>query len=459
MTLEEFCADQREEHLRWLERYLRLPSISSSPDHAADVRGCVEWTVAEMTRIGLHNGQLLETGGHPAAYAEWLGAQGAPTVLIYGHCDVQPVDPLDLWDSPPFEPAVRDGNLFGRGSVDDKGQVLMHLAAIDALLRTTGRLPVNVKLIVEAEEEIGSPNLDACLEREQRRLAADVAVISDTPMYGPGIPSLCYGLRGLAYFQIDLRGPNADLHSGGFGGAVDNPCNVLAHLIARLKDDAGRVLIPGFYDTVRPLSTREREELAKLPFDEAAYRETIGVPALTGEAEFSVLERLWARPTLDVNGLWGGFQGSGSKTIIPAEAHAKVSCRLVPDQEPEHIAELFEGYVRQIAPPTVQLSIQRLHGGRPSITPIDHPATLAATRALKRAFGKEVVFMREGGSIPVVATFDSLLHLPTILLGVGLPDEHAHAPNERLNLDNFYRGILAAAYLWQELAALGRLHP
>ncbi|MBV8085201.1 MAG: dipeptidase, partial [Chloroflexi bacterium] len=373
--------------------------------------------------------------------------------LVYGHYDVQPVDPLHLWDTPPFEPTERDGELFGRGSVDDKGQVLMHWAAIEALMQTEGHLPVNLKFLVEGEEEIGSPNLDAFIASHLDLLKADVAVISDTAMYGHGIPSLCYGLRGLAYFQIDVQGPNSDLHSGSFGGAVANPANALAWILAQLKTEDGVIRIPGFYDDVRPLSDTERAELAKLPFDEPAYRAAIDVDALTGEPGYSVLERLWARPTLDVNGIWGGFQGEGSKTIIPAEAHAKVSCRLVPDQDPDRVAELLTKHVRTIAPAGMRVTVQNLHGGRPSITPIDHPATRAAQRALERAFQKDVVFMREGGSIPVVATFDSLLHIPTVLLGVGLPDEHAHAPNERLNLDNFYRGILAAACLWHELAA------
>jgi acetylornithine deacetylase/succinyl-diaminopimelate desuccinylase-like protein len=328
----------------------------------------------------------------------------------------------------------------------------MHWAAIEALLATDGRLPVNVKLLVEGEEEIGSPNLDAFIASHLDLLRADVAVISDTAMYSHGIPSLCYGLRGLAYLQIDVQGPSSDLHSGSFGGAVANPANALAWILAKLKDEEGRVLIPGFYDDVLALTPAERAELAKLPFDDTTYRAAIDVDELTGEPGFSPLERLWARPTLDVNGLWSGFQGPGAKTIIPAEAHAKVSCRLVPDQDPARIASLLEKYVLSISPRGVRVSVQNLHGGHPSITPIDHPATLAGKRALERAFGKEVVFMREGGSIPVVATFDSLLHVPTVLLGVGLPDEHAHAPNERLNLDNFYTGILAAAYLWQELA-------
>jgi acetylornithine deacetylase/succinyl-diaminopimelate desuccinylase-like protein len=452
MTLEELCAGARERQLDWLREYVRMPSISSSPEHAAEVRRCGEWTVRQMERIGLRNGRLLETGGQPVAYAEWLEAPGAPTALVYGHYDVQPVDPVELWESPPFEPTIRHGELYARGSVDDKGQVLMHWAAVEALFQTAGRLPLNLKFLIEGEEEIGSPNLDAFIDRERDLLRADVAVISDTAMYGHGMPSLCYGLRGLAYFQIDVQGPNSDLHSGSFGGAVANPCNALADIVAKLKDGDGHVLAPGFYDAVAPLSEQERAELAKLPFDEAAYRAAIDVDALTGEPGFSPLERLWARPTLDVNGLWGGFQGPGAKTIIPAEAHAKVSCRLVPNQEPKAIGRLMEDYIRQIAPPGVRVRVQQLHGGRPSLTPIDHPATLAGKRALERAFGAEVVFMREGGSIPVVATFDALLHVPTVLLGVGLPDEHAHAPNERLNLENFYQGILAAAYLWQELA-------
>ncbi len=453
MTLGELCRQDRDRQLAWLEDYLRIPSISSSPEHAEEVRRCGRFSVSEMERIGLEHGQLLETGGHPVAYADWLHAPNAPTVLVYGHYDVQPVDPLDLWDSPPFDPRIRDRDLYARGAVDDKGQVLMHWAAIEALLKLHGRLPLNLKLLIEGEEEIGSPHLDAFIQERLDLLRADVAVISDTAMYGHGIPSLCYGLRGLTYLQIDVHGPNSDLHSGSFGGAVANPCNALAALLSRLKDDAGRILIPGFYDDVRPLSAAERTELAKLPFDEVAYRTAIGVDELVGEPDCTPLERLWARPTLDVNGIWGGFQGAGAKTIIPAEAHAKVSCRLVPDQDPERIARLVEDYVRAITPAGVRVEVRQLHGGRPSITPIDHPATLAAKRALERAFEKEVVFMREGGSIPVVATFDSLLHVPTVLLGVGLPDEHAHAPNERLNLDNFYRGILAVAYLWQELAS------
>jgi acetylornithine deacetylase/succinyl-diaminopimelate desuccinylase-like protein len=452
MTLEEYCEANRRRQLEWLAEYVRMPSISSSPEHDGELRRCGEWTVREMERIGLENGQLLETGGHPAAYADWLQAPGAPTVLVYGHYDVQPVDPIELWDSPPFEPSLRAGELYGRGSVDDKGQVLMHWAAVEALFQIAGRLPVNLKFLVEGEEEIGSPNLDAFIKGHLDLLRADVAVISDTAMYGHDMPSLCYGLRGLAYLQIDVQGPNSDLHSGSFGGTAANPCNALAEILAQLKDEHGRIRIPGFYDDVRVLSEHERAELAKLPFDEAAYRAAIDVDALTGETDFSPLERLWARPTLDVNGLWGGFQGPGAKTIIPAEAHAKVSCRLVPDQDPDKIGELFRDFVRSIAPAGVRVRVQPLHGGRPSITPIDHPATLAAKRALERSFQKDVVFMREGGSIPVVATFDSLLHIPTVLLGVGLPDEHAHAPNERLNMDNFYRGVLAAAYLWQELA-------
>ena len=293
MTLEEYCGTQRAEQLEWLKEYVRIPSISSSSEHVAEVRRCGEWTVREMERIGLKNGQLLETGGHPVAYAEWLETPGAPTILVYGHYDVQPVDPVDLRDTPPFEPTERDGELFGRGSVDDKGQVLMHWAAIKALLRTEGRLPVNLKFLVEGEEEIGSPNLDAFIAAHLDLLKADVAVISDTAMYGHGIPSLCYGLRGLTYLQIDVTGPNIDLHSGSFGGAVANPANAMAWILAKLKGEDGRVSVPGFYDDVRPLTATERAELAKLPFDEAAYRAAIDVDALTGEPGFSVLERLW----------------------------------------------------------------------------------------------------------------------------------------------------------------------
>jgi acetylornithine deacetylase/succinyl-diaminopimelate desuccinylase-like protein len=435
-----------------LNDLLRIPSISALPDHRSDVRRCANWIAEHMRGIGIKHVEVLPTEGHPVVYGDWLHAPGAPTVLVYNHYDVQPVDPLEEWQTDPFEPSVRDGRLYARGSADDKGQLLLHLNAVEALLKSEGRLPLNLKFIYEGEEEIGSEHLDPLIEANRQRLTADLAVVSDTAMYGPGQPSICYGLRGIAYFQVDLEGPNSDLHSGGYGGAVANPAEMLARMIASLKDDQGRVTVPGFYDDVRELDPREREAIARLPFDEAEYRRSLGVEALWGEAGFSVHERLWTRPTLEVCGIWGGFQGAGSKTVIPARAGAKLSCRLVPDQDPERITALFERHLRSICPPSVRLRFTPMHGGRPSITPLEHPAVGAASRALEASFGAAPFFVRAGGSIPVVASFDSLLGIPTVLVGFSLPGANNHAPNEWFALENFTNGMRAVVRLWHELA-------
>ena len=445
---------EQDRFLSELKALIRIPSISSADANRADVGRCAEHLVAHLQHIGFERAEVLPTGGHPVVYGEWLGAPAAPTALVYGHYDVQPVDPLELWRTPPFEPQVRDGLLFGRGAVDDKGQVYMHLAAAEAYLATRGRLPINLKVLIEGEEEIGSPNLDAFVASHRGLLAADVGVVSDTPMYDAEHPSLCYGLRGLAYLQVEVEGPASDLHSGTWGGIVANPAMALACMLARLKDDRGRVAVPGFYDAVRPLSDAERTALAALPLDASRLAAHLGVPALVGEAEYTPLERLWARPTLDVHGLWGGFSGQGAKTVIPARAGAKLSCRLVPDQDPEAIARLVAEYLEDLAPPGVHVRVQALHGGRPVVTPLDHPALQAAGRAIQRAFGKPPSFIREGGSIPFVATLVEELGLPCVLLGVGLPDEHTHAPNEFFHLANFYRGMRAVVYLWDELSDL-----
>ncbi len=445
----------RERFLRELMDWLRIPSISSAPEHRADVRRCAEVLAAHLRRIGLHRVEVLPTDGHPVVYAEWRGAPGRLTALVYGHYDVQPVDPLELWETPPFEPQVRDGLLFARGAVDDKGQVYLHCAVLEAYLATRGALPVNVKLLIEGEEEIGSPHLDAFIAAHRDRLAADVAVISDTPMYSAEHPSLCYGLRGLAYLEVEVEGPRSDLHSGSWGGVVANPALALARMLAALKDADERVTVPGFYDAVRPLTDADRAALAALPYDETAVAAELGVPCLAGERGYSPLERVWARPTLDVNGLWGGYSGPGAKTIIPARAGAKLSCRLVPDQDPDTIGRLVADYLRQVAPPGVRVTVRQLHGGRPVLTPLDTPALQAAQRAVERGFGKPPVFIREGGSIPFVATLVEQLRVPSVLLGVGLPDERTHAPNEFFHLVNFYRGMRAVAYLWDELSRLG----
>jgi len=448
----DYINTSRDRYVEELKAYLAIPSISALPEHAKDVRACAEWTVAEMTRIGLQQVRLIETPGHPVVYGEWLGAEGAPTILFYGHYDVQPVDPLELWESPPFEATVRDGELYARGSADDKGQVFMHFKAIEAHLKQNGRLPVNMKIILEGEEEVGSSHLDDFIRAHTSELAADVVVISDSPMFDRGIPSICYGLRGLAYFQIDLRGTKSDLHSGSFGGAVANPAMVLAQVLAQMKDRGGRIKIPGFYDDVRELREEERAEFKKLPFNETRYRKELGAPKLFGESGYSTLERVWGRPTFEVNGLLSGFTGDGAKTVIPAVAMAKVSMRLVPDQDPDTIARLFEEYVRKVAPKTVEIKVTRMHGGKPWMTAFDNPYVQAAGRAIEKGFGKTPVFNREGGSIPVVATFQELLGLPSVLFGIGLPDENAHAPNEKLDLGNFHGGVIASAYLYDEIS-------
>src|SRR5262245_11425139 len=409
-----------------------------------------------MRRIGLENVRLIATPGNPVVYGDWLHAAGAPTILFYGHYDVQPVDPLDLWESPPFEATVRDGEIYARGAADDKGQVFMHLKAIEAHLKKASALPLNIKLILEGEEEVGSVNLDNFIRANKSQLAADVVVISDSAMFDRGVPSICYSLRGLVYLQVDLRGTKSDLHSGVFGGAVANPAFVLAHLLAQMKDRSGRIKIPGFYDDVRPLSDAERQQWQALPFNEKKYRKDLGAPKLAGESGFTVLERVWGRPTFEVNGLLSGFTGTGAKTVIPAIAMAKVSMRLVPDQDPDTIAKLFEAYVAKVAPKTVETKVTRLHGGKPWITEYNNPFVQAAGRAIEQGFGKTPVFCREGGSIPVVSTFQEELGLPAVLFGVGLPDENAHAPNERLDLANFHNGIVSSAILYDEISKIGK---
>ncbi|HEY8551684.1 MAG TPA: dipeptidase [Vicinamibacterales bacterium] len=447
----DFINTNRDRYVDELKEYLAIPSISALPEHAADVRRCAEWTAAELTRIGLQNVRLEETPGNPVVYGEWLGAPGAPTMLFYGHYDVQPVDPVELWESPPFEATVRDGEIYARGAADDKGQIFMHFKAIEAHLKQRGSLPVNVKVVLEGEEEVGSRNLDDYIRAHKDQLAADVVVISDSPMFDRGVPSICYGLRGLAYFQIDVRGTSSDLHSGSFGGAVANPAFVLAQILAQAKDRSGRIRIPGFYDDVRELSPEERAEFAKLPFNEKKYRKDLGAPKLFGETGYTTLERVWARPTFEVNGLLSGFTGEGAKTVIPAVAMAKVSMRLVPDQDPDKIADLFEAWVQKTAPKTVEVKVTRMHGGKPWMTSFDNKYVQAAARAIEKGFGQRPVFNREGGSIPVVSTFQEVLGLPTVLFGIGLPDENAHAPNEKLDLSNFHNGIIASAYFYDEL--------
>jgi acetylornithine deacetylase/succinyl-diaminopimelate desuccinylase-like protein len=435
-----------------LAEWCAIPSISTDPAHAADVRRSAEHLAGLAEAAGLHAELLSVEGSQPAVYAEWLGAgPDAPTVTVYGHHDVQPVDPLDQWTSPPFQPAVRDGHLHARGASDDKGQLHMHLAAVRHLLAADGSLPLNLKLLAEGEEEAGSPNIDAFLAEHAERLAGDVICVSDTGMVAQDVPSLVTAMRGLVYFQVDLRTAPSDLHSGVFGGTVPNAAAELVALLGRLKDDRGRIAIRGWYDDVVELTAEERANFAAVPFDPEAYAAGVGVGALPGEEGFTPNERLWGRPSADLNGLWGGYTGVGSKTVIPAEAHAKVSFRLVADQDPATLVPLFDRWVRDSVPPHVQAAVRSFGGVRPCLTPLDHPANRAAARAVARAFGRQPLFTREGGSGPERALSDAL-GAACVYVGVMLPSDRIHAPNERLLLTNYYRGIRAVAYAYQELA-------
>ena len=448
-----YIQERRDAFVEDLKTFCRIPSVSTKSEHKPDIQKAAEWLADSMRAIGLEHVQIMPTGGHPVVYADWLHAPGKPTALVYGHYDVQPAEPLDLWISGPFDPTVRNGELYARGAVDDKGQVFMHLKALEAHLKTQGALPVNVKLLIEGEEEIGSPNLDPFIAKYQDLLQADVVVISDTAMIAKGAPGITHGLRGLVYFQIDVEGTKSDLHSGSFGGAVINPAFALAQILSQLKDGNGRITIPGFYDDVRKLPSEERRALARLPFSEKRFQKEIGAPALYGEKGFTTLERLWARPTLEVNGLYSGFIGEGAKTVLPGRAMAKVSMRLVPNQNPAKIVRLFTQCIKHLCPKTVRLKVTEISGrGMPWLAPTDHPAMQAMAQAIQKGFGKKPVFTRTGGTIPVVATFTRLLKAPSLLMGIGLPDENAHAPNEKLDLDNLHHGMLSAAHLWNELA-------
>ena len=454
-TPAEFLDETREQGLRELEDFLRIPSISSQPEHTDDVRRAAGHLAEQYERIGLQNAEVIDTAGHPVVYADWLKAPGKPTVLLYGHYDVQPVDPLDLWKSPPFEPIRQDGQLLARGSSDDKGQIALHWQAMQAWLATTGELPLNIKVIAEGEEEISSLHFEAFVRANRDRLKTDYCVVSDTTMVAKGFPAITYALRGLIYFELRVEAATVDMHSGLMGGMAPNPAQALAEILTRLKDSAGHILVPGFYDGVRPLSEEEHRQFARVPFDEAALKKTYGLEALDGEAGFTPTERNWARPTLEVNGIWGGYQGPGAKTIIPAWAAAKISCRLVPDQDPKAAAAALRDYINQIRPKTVRLSLTELEGrSDPWITPVDHPLIRAARTALTRVYDKDPALIRSGGSIGAVEIMGRLLDAPCLLVGFVLPDCFAHAPNERLDLDSFYLGRKAAAQLWQEISQI-----
>jgi acetylornithine deacetylase/succinyl-diaminopimelate desuccinylase-like protein len=440
----------REEANQELFELLRIPSVSSDSTRKADMQAAADFLRAKLAAIGF-TARVDATQGHPVVYAEHLQAPGQPTVLIYGHYDVQPEAPLEEWVTPPFEPTVRDGRIYARGSTDDKGQAYAHVKGVELLLQQ-GPLPVNVKFLLEGEEEVGSPNLEPYLRDHAQELACDVIVISDGSRFAADVPTVTYGLRGLSYVEIHVQGANRDLHSGSYGGAAPNPINALCEIIAKLKDEQGRVTIPGFYDGVEDLTPEEREMWAKLPHDDAEFAASIGVPALPGEAGYSTLERIWARPTLDVNGIWGGFQGEGSKTVIAAKAGAKVSMRLVPGQDPARITRLIQEYVPQIAPQGVHAEVREHHGGQPVKFDLSSPYIKAADRALKRVFGREAAFARTGGSIPIVAAFSAILKAPVLLVDMGLNEDAPHSPNESFAISDYHNGILTSAYLLEELA-------
>jgi len=451
-ALVEYVRRNRARYVDELNVWIANPSISANPAHHGDVRRSAEAVVARMRAAGLTEAEVLETGGLPVAYGSWLHAPGAPTILIYGHHDVQPADPFELWITPPFEGTVRDGNLYGRGSVDDKGQVLMHLAAIEAHLKINGSLPLNVKVVIEGEEEIGSPSFEAFLAQQRERLACDVAVISDTAVFAEDVPSLTVSLRGLVHWEVTVRGPASDLHSGYYGGTIKNPLEALAQIIAGFKDADGRIVVAGFYDGVREPSAQERADIAALPYDAVQEAAALGVPALAGEADRSPLERMWLRPTLEINGMYGGYQGAGHKTIIPSYAVAKVSARLVPHQDPAAIKHAVTTFVQRVAPKGVRVEVEARGDVRAVETSRDHPAVLAAVRAMELGFGKPPVFIGTGGTIGPVSSFDRILHLPQVLIGVGLPDDAIHAPNEKFDLGQFFGGIETMTYLYDELA-------
>ncbi|MEO8945379.1 MAG: dipeptidase [Gemmatimonadaceae bacterium] len=451
--LDAYLAQHESRNEEELFDFLRIPSVSAQPAHDADTRAAAEWLKKSMVQAGL-TASIHETPGHPVVIGEWRGAgANAATVLIYGHYDVQPAEPLNLWTSAPFEPEVRDGRIYARGSVDDKGQIFLHIKAVEAHLRTRQKLPCNIVIIAEGEEEVGSANLEQFVERKRELLAADAVVISDSAMFAEGSPSILSSLRGLAYFQLDVQGPSSDLHSGIYGGAVVNPAAALASIIASLHDANGRVTIAGFYDDISPFDDVVLAGMRKLPHTDAAFMREVGVSALGGEQRYTTLEKLWTRPTCEVNGLLSGYTGDGAKTVLPAKAMAKISCRLVPNQDPVRIGALFDAHVKKVTPAGVTVSVAHLHGGRPWRAELSGPIFDAARRALGAAFGREPVIVGEGGSIPVVGDFQRILEAPVLLVGFGLPGENAHAPDEWMSVENFRLGTRAMAALWDEYAA------
>lgn len=437
--------------LEQLKELLRIPTVSADSAFSQHMRAGADFVHNALAEAGL-SVETIETPGHPVIYAEWTKAEDAPTALIYGHYDVQPADPLNLWTTPPFEPDVRDGCIWARGATDDKGQCWTHVLSVAAWLKTMGRLPVNVKFVIEGEEEVGSENLDVFLEQHKEKLACDVAVVSDSSQYAPGIPAITYGLRGILACEVTVTGPNRDLHSGSFGGAVINPVNALCRLMAMLHDDQGRIQIPGFYDSVVDLTDEERAQFAALPFDESEWLADLGTDAPWGEVGYSTNERRWARPTCDINGIYGGYSGEGPKTIVPSKATAKITCRLVPDQDSAKLTEALKQFLADNIPPGLKFEFTSQHGAPASVADLNSPYMAAAKSAIEKAFGKDPVMIREGGSIPVVGSFKQILGVDTLLLGWGQNSDNLHSPDEHFRIEDFHRGTAASAWLWQELA-------
>lgn len=447
-----FIKENQQNYIEELKELLRIPSISALPENKEDINRAAKFVEDKLRQAGLNRVEIFQTEGHPLVYGEWLGAPGKPTVLIYGHYDVQPVDPIELWTSPPFEPEIRDGKIWARGATDDKGQMFIHVKSVEAFFKQKGTLPVNIKFIIEGEEEIGSENLESFIKSHTDLLKCDAVLISDSSLFERGTPTLTYGLRGISFMEVEVIGPDKDLHSGSFGGAVGNPINILAQMIAKLQDKNGRITIPGFYDDVQKVTAAERANFKKLHFSEKNFAKEVGVKTLQGEKGYSTLERLWIRPTLDCNGIIGGYTGKGAKTVLPSFATAKISMRLVPDQKPNKIAKAFTDYIKKLAPKSVKVTVKNLHGALPSITPLNARVNMAASRAMERAFGKKTVYMRDGGSIPIVNTFMIKLKAPVVLMGMGLDSENLHSPNEHFDLNHFRLGIMSSAYFFDEFS-------
>ena len=445
-----YIKENENNYIEELKEFLRIPSISTVQDNKEDIKRAANFVAEKLKSAGMNRVEVYTTEGHPLVYGEWLGAPGKPTIVIYGHYDVQPVDPIELWENPPFDPVIKDGKIYARGATDDKGQMFMHIKTVEAFFKTAGSLPLNVKFLIEGEEEIGSESLETFINNNTELLKCDTVLISDTALYGPGIPTLTYGLRGLCYMEVEVTGPNRDLHSGTFGGGIANPINVLAGMISKLQNKDGKITIPHFYDDVVKLSKKERDRFGALKFSDRNFAKELGVSQLQGEKGYTTLERIWARPSLDCNGIIGGYTTDGAKTVLPSTVMAKISMRLVPNQNPNKIARNFTKYIKALTPKSVKIKIKNLHGANPILTPLDNPATIAASKAMEKAFGRKIVYMREGGSVPIVSVFEKKLKAPTVLMGLGLNTENLHSPNEHFNLRHFQLGIMSSAYFMQE---------